>query len=415
MTDTVNDTLPAAALPLAQSGHHFDFLRGIRVLDLTTSVAGPYAAQLLGDMGADVIKVERHHGDDARAWGPPFLDGESLWFLSVNRNKQSVRLDYANPEGLEVLKALVAKADVLILNAPSRVAKKLGIDYASLQAINSRLVYASITGFGIQGERADWPCYDLIAEGYSGVMDLTGEISDEPQKVGTPAADMLAGQDAAFATLSALFKRHTTGKGALVDIALVDSMTRFLTCRIVPYLGSGEVPRRSGGKDSVIAIYQAFETADEPITLGLGNDNIWKRFWEVLNRPQMIEDAQYASNADRRDLRAHIVTTIQEILITQPREHWLALFREARIPSGPINRVDEVVTDETMLERGLFYNIQKGNRRIPQVGTAMRIDGQSNYPRRPPPDLGEHTETILIDLLGYEPLQLDALRANGVI
>ncbi|EKT4522635.1 CoA transferase [Pseudomonas putida] len=415
MTDTVNDTLPAAALPLAPSGHHFDFLQGIRVLDLTTSVAGPYAAQLLGDMGADVIKVERHQGDDARAWGPPFLDGESLWFLSVNRNKQSVCLDYAKPEGLEVLKALVAKADVLILNVASRVAKKLGIDYASLQAINPRLVYASITGFGIQGERADWPCYDLIAEGYSGVMDLTGEISDEPQKVGTPAADMLAGQDAAFAVLSALFKRHATGKGAQVDIALVDSMTRFLACRIVPYLGSGEIPRRSGGKDSVIAIYQAFQTADEPITLGLGNDNIWKRFWEVLDRPQMIEDAQYASNADRRDRRAHIVTAIQQILITRPREHWLALFREARIPSGPINRVDEVVNDETMLERGLFYNIQKGDRRIPQVGTAIRIDGQSNYPRRPPPDLGEHTETTLIDLLGYEPLQLDALRANGVI
>jgi len=405
---------PLTMLPTATSSS-FDLLKGIRVLDLTTSVAGPYAALLLGDMGADVIKVERHNGDDARAWGPPFLHSESLWFLSVNRNKRSLRLDYSKPEGLEVLRALVRIADVVVLNVPERVAKKLGLDYVSLKACNSKLVYVSITGFGIDGERADWPCYDLIAEGYSGVMDLTGETDGDAQKVGTPAADMLAGQDAAFAALAALFKRHTSGEGALIDIALVDSMTRFLMCRIVPYLGSGELPRRSGGKDSVIAIYQAFQTADEPITLGLGNDNIWTRFWEALSRPDMIGDARYRSNAQRRECRGEIVAMIQDILVTQPREHWLSLFRQARIPAGPINRIDEVVNDAAMRERGVFYNVSSHGHSIPQVGTAIRIDGQANYPRLPPPRLGEHTDELLKALLGYDESRLAALRQSAVI
>lgn len=414
MTNANHSPLPGTMLPAA-NGCSFDLLKGIRVLDLTSSVAGPYAALMLGDMGADVIKVERHGGDDARAWGPPFLHGESLWFLSVNRNKQSLRLDYSQPEGLEVLHALVRTADVVVLNVAGRVAKKLGLDYASLKACNSKLVYVSITGFGIDGERADWPCYDLIAEGYSGVMDLTGEITGDAQKVGTPAADMLAGQDAAFAALAALFKRHTNGEGALIDIALVDSMTRFLMCRIVPYLGSGELPRRSGGKDSVIAIYQSFQTADAPITLALGNDNIWGRFWEALGRPEMIGDVRYGSNAQRRECRREIVAIIQDILVTQPREHWLSLFRQARIPAGPINRIDEVVNDAAMRERGVFYNVSRHGSAIPQVGTAIRIDGQANYPRLPPPGLGEHTEELLKTLLGYDESRLAGLRQRAVI
>lgn len=414
MTSQVNSNFPAAALPLAGAGS-FDFLKGIRVVDLTTSVAGPYAALMLGDMGAEVIKVERHGGDDARAWGPPFLHGESLWFLSVNRNKQSVRLDYSQPEGLQVLRDIVQKADVLVVNVPDRVAKKLGIDYAAMKALNPGLVYVSITGFGVGGERADWPCYDLIAEGYSGVMDLTGEISGDAQKVGTPAADMLAGQDAAFAALAALFKRHATNEGAFIDIGLVDSMTRFLMCRIVPYLGSGELLRRSGGKDSVIAVYQSFQTADEPLTLGLGNDNIWARFWQVLERPDMITNPRYGNNAQRRELRGEIVNIIRQILLTKPREHWLALFREARIPAGPINRVDETVNDGALRQRGVFYNIRSQDELIPQVGTAMRIDGEANYARLPPPKLGEHTETALRDLLGYDDSRLTALRRGDII
>lgn len=213
---TVENQRPMDHLPRVPLGPGFSPLDGIRVLDLTTSVAGPYGAMLLGDLGADVVKVERlGGGDDARAWGPPFLDGESLWFLAVNRNKRSLALDATSASGREVLTDLVAAADVVLVNQPLRTLTKLGTDPAVLQAINPRLIYAAITGFGLAGERADWTCYDLIAEGYSGVMDLTGSADGDPQKIGTPAADMLAGQDAAFAVLAALIERGRTGKGQI--------------------------------------------------------------------------------------------------------------------------------------------------------------------------------------------------------
>ena len=251
---TAMKVIPADALPVRSLAQGFNLLEGVRVVDLTTSVAGPSATMLLADMGAEVLKIERPKGgDDARAWGPPFLDSESLWFLSVNRNKKSIALDYSQPDGLDVLHRLVRLADVVVVNLPPRVARKLKVDAESLHSVRSDLIYVSITGFGLKGERADWTCYDLIAEGYSGIMDITGDAGGEPQKIGAPAADMLAGQDAAFAAVSALFSRQRTGKGHVVDIALVDSMTRFLSCRIMPYLGSGEVPTRSGGKDSVMS------------------------------------------------------------------------------------------------------------------------------------------------------------------
>jgi crotonobetainyl-CoA:carnitine CoA-transferase CaiB-like acyl-CoA transferase len=276
------DSLPAPAAPPALT-----LLAGVTVVDLTTSIAGPYATMLLGDMGARVIKVERPGaGDDCRAWGPPWLDGESLWFASVNRNKESVTLDYSNAAGRKVLHDMVRKADVVIVNLVGRVQQKLGIDYAALKAIKPDLVFVSLTGFGLTGARKDFPCYDLIAEGYSGVMDLTGEAESPPQKVGTPAADLISGMDAAMATLAALFERAKSGKGHQIDIAMVDSMTRFMSPRIVPYLGTGEVPKRTGAKDSVIAVYQAFDTQDKPLTLGLGNDAIWKRFWQAVGQAE---------------------------------------------------------------------------------------------------------------------------------
>jgi crotonobetainyl-CoA:carnitine CoA-transferase CaiB-like acyl-CoA transferase len=395
------DDLPAQGLP-RPAGRALGFLAGLRVLDLTTSVAGPYAAMLLGDLGADVAKMERPGGgDDARSWGPPYLDGESLWFLAVNRNKRSVVLDPASEEGAAVLRALAARADVFLTNQVPRVARKLGLDPESVRALRPDIVYVSITGFGLTGSRADWTCYDLIAEGYSGIMDVTGAAGGDPQKVGAPAADMLAGQDAAMAAVAALFGRARTGEGCVLDISLVDSMTRFLSCRIVPYLGSGEVPTRSGGTDSVIAVYQAFDTADLPMTLGLGNDALWRRFWTALGRPERGEDPALGSNPARRARRSAIVAEIQAALRERPRAEWLALLRDARVPAGPINRVDEVAADPALAARGLFYAMEAGDGRlVPQVGTGLQVDGQAVAPRLPPPRLGAHTAEVLADWLG---------------
>lgn len=410
------EKLPCSVLPAREPGRGFDLLDGVRVLDLTNSVAGPFATLLLGDLGCDIIKVEHPtNGDDARAWGPPFLDGESLWFLSVNRNKNSLVLDYATEEGRAVLRELVLKSDVIVVNRPPQTSAKLGIDATTLMALKPDLIYVSITGFGLTGERADLACYDLIAEGYSGVMDVTGEADGPPQKIGTPAADMLAGSDAALATVAALYARTRTGRGRVIDVALVESMTRFLTCRITPYLGSGEIPRRSGAKDSVIAIYQAFETADEPLTLGLGTDAIWARFWKAVGDPAYGADPAYSTNARRRAARLTIVEKIQQTLRGKPRAEWLELFRAARIPAGPINRVDETAADPHLAARGLFYRLVDEGREIPQIGTGFQLDGEANVPRRAPPRLGEDTQAVLKSLLGYTDDRIRTLKASGII
>jgi crotonobetainyl-CoA:carnitine CoA-transferase CaiB-like acyl-CoA transferase len=275
-------------------------------------------------------------------------------------------------------------------------------------------VFVAITGFGLTGERADFACYDLIAEGYSGVMDLTGAAGGAAQKVGTPAADMLAGQDAAMATLAALFERERSGRGRVVDVALVESMTRFLACRFVPFLGSGEVPRRSGGTDSVIAVYQAFDTADEPITLGLGTDAIWQRFWEAMGRPERARSPGWGSNAERRADRARIVEAIQALLREDTRTNWLERFQRARVPAGPINRVDQAAADPALRARGMFYRIE-GDTAVPQVGLGIRFDGEAPGPRHAPPRLGADSEHVLKAVLGYGDEQVQRLRAHGII
>ena len=408
--------LPLDDLPSPPAATPPRLLSGFTIIDATTSIAGPYATMLLADMGADVIKIERPgKGDDCRAWGPPFIDGESLWFLSVNRNKRSVTLDYSVPAGRAVLHDMIRKADVVIFNLTDRVQKKLGVDPQTVRGLREDIVYVSLTGFGTQGERRDFPCYDLIAEGYSGVMDLTGEADSPPQKVGTPAADLIAGMDAAFATVSALLDRVRTGKGHHVDISMVDSMTRFMAPRILPYLGSAEVPKRTGAKDSVIAVYQTFDTKDDPLTLGLGNDAIWKRFWQAVGQAEVGEDARYATNALRREARPEIVARIQTVLSTRNRDEWLALFRKANVPAGPVNRIDQVTKDPALIERGLFYTAHEPGRRVPQVGLGIGIDGSTASYRLPPPRLGEHTDDILKEWLGYDEAAVTRLRDAGIL
>jgi len=403
-------------LPSPKHNHCFSALQNIKVLDFSTSVAGPYGCQLLADFGAEVVKIEKPiTGDDARGWGPPFLDNESLWFLSVNRNKSSVVIDMALDEGKALFNKLICEADVLVTNLLPKVQKKLKIDFESLKTLNPQLIHASLTGFGLEGKRSNFPCYDLIAEGYSGVMDMTGEINQDPQKIGTPAADLLAGMDLALATMAALLQRAKDNQGHAIDIAMVDSMTRFMTPRLISYLGSGELPRRDGAKESVIAIYQVFQTADEPITLGLGNDAIWKRFWSALNEPEYINDPKYTSNADRRKLRQQLVQAIQERLLKQPKAYWLDLFQSNNIPAGPINRLDQISSDAEMFQRGMFYSLNNKSSEIPQVGLGIQIDGQQSFCSKPPPKLGADTSMILEKWLNLSNLEIENLISKNII
>jgi crotonobetainyl-CoA:carnitine CoA-transferase CaiB-like acyl-CoA transferase len=394
----------------------FSLLAGIKVLDLTNSIAGPYATMQLADLGADVVKVEQPpKGDDARAWGPPFLNGASLWFLSSNRNKLGLSLDYSQPAGRAVLSALIEKADVLVTNFRPTLQNKFGIDYATTSKLRPSLIHCSITGFGLTGPKREFACYDLIAEGYSGVMDLTGEADGLPQKVGTPAADLLAGMDAAYGIVSALFDRQRTGKGHQVDISLVESMTRFMAPRIVPFMGSGSLPRRTGARDSVIAIYQTFDTADEPITLGLGSDAVFRRFCAAIGKPDWAEDSRNGSNALRRERRASLVEEIQTVLKSKGREHWLVLFSSHSVPSGPIYRLDEVVRDEQLLERNLFFSMNGNDVSIPQVGTGWHLDGEPNVHTRPPPELGQDTQDVLATWLDMPADKIEQLSRERVI
>ena len=407
--------LPFESLPRSTPSLGLDHLAGVRVIDLTTSVAGPYATQLLADFGATVIKIEKPGtGDDARHWGPPFLNGESLWFMSVNRNKQSLALDISIAEGGTLLKKLIATADVLVANMTPRVQAKLGLTYEELSREFPGLIHASLTGFGLTGERKDWACYDLIAEGYAGIMDLTGQADGAAQKIGTPAADLLAGQDLALAVMASLIQRTKTGKGCCIDVSLVNSMTRFAAPRIMSYFGSGSVPRRSGGTDSVIAIYQVFETADLPISLGLGNDGIWERFWVAIGDPAFGNHPNYATNAARREYRAEIVERIGLELRQKPRSYWLDLFSRHRIPAGPINRVDEIAKDKELLASGFFQTVDDGERSVPQVGLGIRINGSSDVIRTLPPTLGQHTKDVLNELDIPQDEQ-EELRKSGVI
>jgi crotonobetainyl-CoA:carnitine CoA-transferase CaiB-like acyl-CoA transferase len=411
-----NSNNPARGLPRRAPGGGINLLAGVRILDLTSSIAGPYATQILSDFGAEIIKIERPgQGDDSRGWGPPFLDGRSLWHASVNRNKQSIELDLRKDEGYAVFLDLLQTCDALVTNQLPSLRRRLRVDYETLAQQKTGLIYVSLTGHGSDGPRAEWPCYDIIAEGYSSVMDVTGEAENGPQKIGTPAADLLAGNDAAMACIAALFDARRNGRGHFVDVSLIDSMTRLMSPRIMTYLGSGVVPRRTGAKDSVIAVYQSFETADEMITLGLPNDNTWHRFWQAVGQPELGSDRRFATSAGRHAHRAEIVQAIAKLLRMRSRRYWLDMFNELQIPAGPINRVDQVTQDVELWRKGVFFSIDTNGEPMPQCGLGIRIDGQDSGFRSAPPELGQHTDEVLRDLLGYDATRISRLKDTGVI
>ena len=372
-------------------------LDGVRVVDLSTSYAGPTATMYLGDMGADVIKVERPGtGDDARGWGPPFVGEEAAWFLSANRNKRSVCLDVGRPEGRDALLRLLAGADVFVESLNPAKLEARGLDPDALRGRFPGLVYCALSGFGLDGPQHDRPGYDLIAQARSGLMSVTGARGGTPQRVSTALSDVVAGLVAAFAVAAALHRRQRTGEGELVDVALLESDLALMAPRIAAHLAGEPEPLPSGGTDSVLAIYQPFETADRPIVLAVGNDRMWQRCCEVLGFEALAADPELETNAGRRERREELVEAIGARLAEECAEEWLVRFAAAGVPCQPVQTLSEVVEDEQVRARGVL-----GEAEHPEAGeyrsvrAPWRLGSAGRGEHRPPPVLGAHTVEVL--------------------
>jgi crotonobetainyl-CoA:carnitine CoA-transferase CaiB-like acyl-CoA transferase len=372
-------------------------LAGVRVVDLSTSYAGPTATMYLGDMGADVIKVERPGtGDDARGWGPPFVGEEAAWFLSANRNKRSVCLDVGKPEGRDALLRLLAGADVFVESLNPAKLEARGLDPDSLRRRFPGLVYCALSGFGLDGPEHDRPGYDLIAQARSGLMSVTGARGGTPQRVSTALSDVVAGLVAAFAIASALHRRQRTGEGDLVDVALLESDLALMAPRIAAHLAGEPEPLPSGGTDSVLAIYQPFETADRPIVLAVGNDRMWQRCCEVLGLEALAADPELATNAGRRERRDELVDAIGARLAEEVAEEWLVRFAAAGVPCQPVQTLSEVVEDEQVRARGVLGEAEHPLAGVYRsVRAPWRLGSTDRGEHRPPPVLGAHTVEVL--------------------
>jgi crotonobetainyl-CoA:carnitine CoA-transferase CaiB-like acyl-CoA transferase len=392
-------------------------LAGILVLDHTTALAGPYCTQLLGDLGADVIKIERPgEGDQARGWGPPFVGGESAYFLGTNRNKRGMTLDLSQPAGREVLRRLLERADVLVHNVPRESSRqKLGLDEATCRAINRRLIWASITGFGNTGPYAERGGYDAMIQGMGGTMYLTGEPDSGPARFPTAIADITTGMYTALAILSALLAREHTGEGQAIDTALFDSQVTWLANIASNYLASGEPAKKLGNAHPNIVPYEPFPTADGWIIVAAGNESLWGRLVELLEWPELGDDPRFATNADRLVHRDELIPLLAKRFRQRPAREWLDRLEKARIPAGPINTPEETLQDEHLLARGMIVELQHpAAGLVRSLGNPMKLSGTPVTYRRPAPMLGEHTEEILAEL-GYGAREIEHLRDEGVI
>jgi crotonobetainyl-CoA:carnitine CoA-transferase CaiB-like acyl-CoA transferase len=409
-------TAPRRTSRPAASGRTRPPLHGVRVIDMTRVLAGPFCTMSLGDMGAEVIKVEEPgKGDDTRGW-PPFVHGEATYFLSVNRNKKSLTLDLKAPDGQEILRRLLASADVVVENFRPGTMERLGFGYETLERANPRLIYCSISGFGESGPEAHRPGYDLIVQGESGVMDITGFPDGPPVKVGNSIVDLVAGMAAAQGITLALLSRSQTGKGQKVEIGMLDVMASLLTYQAGLYWNAGGRPARRGNEHPSIVPYEVFKAQDVYITLGVANNSLWDRTCKALDRPDLIKDPRFDTEANRVTNRKVLVPLLNEILGARPADEWLARLDKAGVPAGRIKSVAEVCESAHLRARGMMVSLahpKAGSIRV--MGVPVRLHDTPGGAQAAPPLLGQHTDEVLTKLLRMPKARVEKLRAAGVV
>ena len=403
-------------------------LSGLRVLDLSRVLAGPWATQILGDLGAEVIKIERPgSGDDTRAFGPPYVSGVgySAYYGSANRNKKSVTVDISSAEGQQLIAALARVSDVVVENYKVGGAARHGLDYATLSRLNPRLIYCSITGFGQTGPYSSRAGYDTMIQAMGGLMSITGRANAEPgsspQKVGVAFADLSAGLYATIAILAALVQRYRTNLGQYIDLSLLDVQVAMLAYQGMNFLTTGVVPQRPGNAHASIVPYQDFPTRDGWIMLAVGNDGQFARFCKCAGCPEWVVDPRFETNRARVGHRATLVPLITALMETRTSQEWLRALEVAGVPCGPINNVAEVFADPQVVARGLHVEIADstaqvpGDRRVPSIASPLRLSASPVQYRLPPPALGQHTHEVLSAILGLSAAEIDALRQQGAV
>ena len=391
-------------------------LNGIRVLDLSRVLAGPYCTMVLGDLGADVIKVEPPEGDETRAWGPPFAGGESAYYLCVNRNKRGMIVNLKTNDGQNILRELAMTSDVLVENFRPGTLARFGLDFESVSAFNPNLIYCSITGFGQTGPMRARPGYDFMIQAMGGIMSITGEPNGEPLKVGVAVADLFAGQNAVIAILAALQARTLTGKGQHLDIALFDSELGWLANVASNFLISGKSPKRYGNAHANIVPYQSFQASDGWFALAVGNDKQFARLCDLIQKPELAKDSRFALNAARVENRAELINLLQPIFLMQTVDEWLEKIEQAEIPCGPINTLDQTFSMPQVKAREMLIEMPHPTiGKLPLVGSPLKMSATPVDYKLPPPRLGEHTAEILKSMIGATPAQIDEWKRKSVI
>ncbi|MFI2247107.1 CaiB/BaiF CoA transferase family protein [Rhodococcus sp. NPDC019609] len=390
-------------------------LTGLRIVDMTTSYAGPTAAMYLADLGADVIKVERPgHGDEARMWGPPFVTHASAWFASANRNKRSVVLDIRHNEGLDALYSLIGNSDVFLQNLNPAKLRKLKLHPEVLRTRFPRLIYCAISGFGLDGPDAELPGYDLAAQARSGLMSVTGALGGSPQRVSTALSDIVTGMCAALAVSAAAVRQRTDGVGDTIDVSLLDSDLALMAPRIAAYCAGGTEPVPSGGTDSVLAVYQTFRTEDRDIAIAIGNDSMWTRFCRAIGEPDLGTDQAFGTNADRRRHRGQLTQLIERRLIERPASEWLTILAQSGVPCSLVQFLSEVVADRQVIARSSLMPVPESARQMVSVRSPFRLASIPNPRNDRFPEHGAHTEEVLLES-GLSPERVAQLLVSGAV